>query len=61
MHASQSTHHLWFVSVDEEKDGAATTMGVCIQVVRLLAYLIQPYMPAISDKIAEQLNIPVRS
>lgn len=50
--------HIKKDSSDEEKENAATTMAVCIHVVRLLAYLIQPYMPAISDRIAEQLNIP---
>eukprot|EP01083_Nonionella_stella_P051122 135763_1 len=37
---------------------AATVLGICANVVKMLMNLLYPYMPSVSAKIAEQLNVP---
>lgn len=42
----------------EEKSRAGSLMGVCANVVCLLSVMLQPYMPAVSQQIQEQLQAP---
>ncbi len=41
----------------KELDRAPTIMYVCLNVVRILGLLIEPYLPATSQKIKEMLNV----
>ncbi|KAK9700759.1 WHEP-TRS domain [Popillia japonica] len=42
---------------DEQKERAATIIGVCCNITYLLAALLYPYMPEASRTIKEQLNV----
>ncbi|XP_041988093.1 methionine--tRNA ligase, cytoplasmic isoform X2 [Aricia agestis] len=43
---------------DEDKVRGATAVGVCCQLVALLATLLAPYIPAAARKLQAQLNLP---
>lgn len=43
---------------DEEKARAGTVIGLSSNVACLLAIIIQPYMPSISETMREQMNVP---
>ncbi|KRT86901.1 hypothetical protein AMK59_611, partial [Oryctes borbonicus] len=42
---------------DEQKERAATIIGICCNVTYLLATLLYPYMPEASRVIKDQLNV----
>eukprot|EP00775_Hariotina_reticulata_P006776 gene6776-6993_t len=47
-----------FKVVKTDKEHAATLVAAGVGIVRLLAALISPYMPSLTDKILQQMNLP---
>ncbi|PNW86475.1 hypothetical protein CHLRE_02g087950v5 [Chlamydomonas reinhardtii] len=50
-----------WVAVKEDKDKCATLVATSVGLVRLLSALMAPYMPSLSAKILQQLNLPYES
>jgi len=45
-------------SIKEDPKGCATTLYVCVQLVRSLAIMLAPYLPSTSEKLWGSLNLP---
>jgi len=51
----------WKLFKDGDIERANTVVAIAIHVVRTLAILVEPYMPAVTKKIGEQLNLDLLS
>lgn len=46
-----------WVLLKKDKARCSTVMGVCVNLVYMISVLIEPYMPSVSKKICEMLNV----